>query len=91
MVVHTFNPSNQETEAGGSLWVRCQPDLQSKFQHGQGYIEKPVSKNQTKPKTNKQKQQQNSLLKSYAQASSFNHKEQSMSVTKNGYNWKETY
>ena len=28
IVVHTFNPSTQEAEAGGSLWVRGQPGLQ---------------------------------------------------------------
>jgi hypothetical protein len=33
MVVHIFNPSAQEVEAGGSLWVRGQPSLQIKFQN----------------------------------------------------------
>ena len=28
MVAHAFNPSTEEAEAGGSLWVRGQPDLQ---------------------------------------------------------------
>ena len=28
MVVHAFNPSTQEAEAGGALWVRGQPGLQ---------------------------------------------------------------
>ena len=40
VVVHTFNPSTQEAEAGGSLGVRGQPGLQSEFQDSQGYIEK---------------------------------------------------
>ena len=32
MVVHAFNPSTREAETDGSLWVRGQPGLQSKFQ-----------------------------------------------------------
>jgi hypothetical protein len=53
VVVHTFNPSNWEAEAGRFLSSR-QPGLQSEFQDSQGYTEK-----QNKPtKTNKQKQQQ---------------------------------
>jgi hypothetical protein len=40
MVVHAFNPSTWEAEAGGSLWVRGQPGLQSEFQDSQGYTEK---------------------------------------------------
>jgi hypothetical protein len=35
-----FNPSTQEAEAGGFLWVWGQPRLQNKFQDSQGYIEK---------------------------------------------------
>ena len=35
---HTaFDPSTQEAEAGGSLWVRGQPGLQSEFQSSQDY------------------------------------------------------
>jgi hypothetical protein len=30
-MVHTFNPSTWETEAGVSLWVWGQPGLQSEF------------------------------------------------------------
>ena len=45
MVVKSFNPSTQEAEAGGSLWVQGQPGLQSEFQDSQGcYIEKPCLK-----------------------------------------------
>jgi hypothetical protein len=44
MVAHAFNPSTREAEAGRFL--------QSEFQDSQGYIEKPVSKNQNK-QTNK--------------------------------------
>jgi hypothetical protein len=40
MVVHAFNPSTQEAEAGGSL-SSGQPGLQSEFQDSQGYTEKP--------------------------------------------------
>ena len=46
VVVHAFNPSTQEAETCGSLWVRGQPGLQSKFQDSQGYKKKnPVLKN----------------------------------------------
>jgi hypothetical protein len=30
-MVHTFNPSTQEAEVGGSLWVPGQPGLQREF------------------------------------------------------------
>jgi hypothetical protein len=40
MVVHTFGPSTQGTEAGGSLGS-SQPSLQSKFQDSQSSIEIP--------------------------------------------------
>ena len=40
-MVHTFNPSTWEAEAGGSLSVQGQADLQSKFQDSQGYTETP--------------------------------------------------
>jgi hypothetical protein len=36
-MVHTFNPSTQEAEAGGHLWARVQPGLQSEFQDRQSY------------------------------------------------------
>ena len=32
VVVHVFNPSTREAEAGGSLSVQGQPGLQSEFQ-----------------------------------------------------------
>ena len=41
VVAHAFNPSTQEAEAGGSLWVQGQPDLWSEFQESQDYKEKP--------------------------------------------------
>jgi hypothetical protein len=50
VVVHTFNPSTREAEAGGFLSLR-QPGLQSEFQDSQGYTEKPCHEKQT----NKQK------------------------------------
>ena len=51
VVVHTVNPSTWETEAGGSLWVRGHPGLQSEFQDSQGYYtEKPCLKKQTNKK-----------------------------------------
>jgi hypothetical protein len=37
VVVHTFNPSTWEAEAGGFL----SSGLQSEFQDSQGYTEKP--------------------------------------------------
>jgi hypothetical protein len=40
MVAHVFNPSTQETKAGGSLGVGGQPVLQSKFLDRQGYTVK---------------------------------------------------
>ena len=51
MVAHIFNPSTQEAEAGGSLWVRGQPGLYNEFQDNQKYIVNPVSK-QTDRQTN---------------------------------------
>jgi hypothetical protein len=48
VVVHTFNPSTWEVEAGGFLSSRkFEPSLQSEFQDSQGYTEKPCLK---KPK-----------------------------------------
>ena len=38
MMVHTFNSSTQEAEAGRSLWVQSQPGLQSKFQDSQDFL-----------------------------------------------------
>ena len=46
IVLHTFNPSTGEVEAGGSLWLWGQPGLQSEFQDSQGYTEKSCLKKQ---------------------------------------------
>ena len=43
VVAHAFNPSTQEAEASGSLYVQVQPGLQSEFQDSQGYTEKNLS------------------------------------------------
>ena len=55
VVVHAFNHSTQEAESGGSLWVRGQTGLQSKFQdRHQSYTEKPClvkSKKQNCPQS----------------------------------------
>jgi hypothetical protein len=45
---HAFNPSTEEAGAGRPLCVPGQPGLQSKFQYGQGYIEKPGLKMENK-------------------------------------------
>jgi hypothetical protein len=49
VVVHAFNPSTWEAEAGG-FWVRGQPGLQSEFQDSQNYTEKPCLKKQQQQK-----------------------------------------
>jgi hypothetical protein len=49
VVVHAFNPSTWEAEAGGFL--RGQSSLKSEFQDSQGFTEKPC----IKMKQNKQK------------------------------------
>jgi hypothetical protein len=51
VVVHTFNPSTREAEAG--RFLEFEPGLQSEFQEGQGYTEKPCLEKQKNPKTNK--------------------------------------
>lgn len=55
MVASTFSPSTQEAELGGDLCkFQDQPDLQSKLQDSEDYIERPCLKksklNQTKSK-----------------------------------------
>jgi len=47
-MAHAFNPSTQEAEASGSLWVLGQPGLQSEFQDSQSYAEKSCLKTTTK-------------------------------------------
>jgi hypothetical protein len=47
MVVHAFNPSTWEAEAGGFLSLRL-PGLQSELQESQGYTEKPSQKKKKK-------------------------------------------
>lgn len=41
VAVHAFNPIIQDSEAGGSPWVRGQPGLPNKSQDSQGYTVKP--------------------------------------------------
>jgi hypothetical protein len=54
-MVHAFNPSTWEAEAGG-FWVWGQPGLQSEFQDSQGYTVKPCpEKKQKKRKKEKKK------------------------------------
>jgi hypothetical protein len=52
MVMHAFNPSTQETEAGRSLWIQGQPGLE--FQGSQA-TKKPCLKQKQKHKQNKTK------------------------------------
>ena len=40
MVIHAFNPSTWEAEAGDLSQGQGQPGLQSEFQESQGYTEK---------------------------------------------------
>jgi hypothetical protein len=49
-MTHTFKPSTQEADTGGSLWVQGQPGLQIEFQYSQGYTEKPGLKKKKKKK-----------------------------------------
>jgi hypothetical protein len=65
VVVHTFNPSTWEAEAGGFL-VQGQSGLQSEFQDSQGYtekhcLEKTTAKQKTK-QTNKQTKNNDRIL-----------------------------
>jgi hypothetical protein len=46
----TLIPAFGRQEAGRSLWVRGQPDLQSEFQDSQGYTEKPCLRKKKKAK-----------------------------------------
>jgi hypothetical protein len=55
MVVHAFNPSTQEAEAGGSLCVWGQPGLYKEFQDRQSHIVRLYFKS----KQNKRKEKQN--------------------------------
>ena len=55
VVVHTFNSSTWETEAGGSLWVWDQPSLQSEFQERPGLNKTPSWNTKSNKQTNKQK------------------------------------
>lgn len=45
MVVHTFNPSTKEAEAG-SLQAQDQPELQSEFKSNRNYSETLYQKKQ---------------------------------------------
>jgi hypothetical protein len=52
VVVHTFNPSTGEAEAGGFLSFEAILVYKSEFQDSQGYTEKPCLE---KPKKKKKK------------------------------------
>ena len=52
VMVHAFNPSTQEAEAGGSLiWVEASLVYMREFQDIQGYIEKPCLEKPKQQKT----------------------------------------
>lgn len=40
VVVHVFNSSTEDAEAGGALQIKGQPGLHGMFQDNQGYIVK---------------------------------------------------
>jgi hypothetical protein len=50
-MVHAFDTSTWETEAGGSLWVQGNRGLKSEFQDTQGYIEQYCLNKQTNKQT----------------------------------------
>lgn len=53
MVVHLFNPSTEEAEAGGSLsW---KPGLSTEFQDSQSYMGETLPGNQKEKKKKKKK------------------------------------
>ena len=56
IVLHTFNPSSWEAEAGGSLWIRGQPGLQNELQDREDYTEKPYLKKQKGKEKEKEKE-----------------------------------
>lgn len=47
VVQHVFNPSTEETDTAGSLWVPGQSDLHSVFQINQDYIVTPCLQNRS--------------------------------------------
>ena len=54
VVVHAFDPSTQEAEAGGSLQVQGPSALQSKVLYNEDYTEKPCLEKENKQKMQKQ-------------------------------------
>jgi hypothetical protein len=58
VVAHAFNPSTWEAEARGFFLVHGQPALQSEFQDGQGYTEKPCLEKKKKKKKKKSKEKE---------------------------------
>lgn len=47
--MHTFNPSGQEGESGGSMGVQGQPVLHDKFQASQGNVRSCLKNTNQKP------------------------------------------
>ena len=59
VVAHTFDPSTQETEAGGYLWIQSQPGYRDRSKTA-NYTEKPClektsKQNKIKDKNKKSK------------------------------------
>jgi hypothetical protein len=68
MVVYAFNPSTQEVEEGGFLWVRDQLGLQREFQDSQNCSEKlylEESKNNNNNNNNKKPKKPTKQTKRY--------------------------
>jgi hypothetical protein len=51
VIAHAFNLDNWEAETGNALWTQAQSGLHSELQVSQGYIVRPVSKQDNKQTT----------------------------------------
>ena len=58
VVVHAFNPGTWEAEAGGTLWVQCQPGLQELVPGQAPKQDRETLSQKTKTNTNKQTNKQ---------------------------------
>ena len=60
VVVHTFDPSTREADAGGVLSLR--PAWSTKFQDSQGYTEKPCLEKPTNQPTKKKNRKKSTFI-----------------------------